>query len=466
MVHIEKYEPFFFIFIIFFNIIKLVNFMNELFLERMKGYLGNDLYNEYLKCLEESPYRSIRLNNIDFNTFVNNTKMPLEKIPYDMDGYYLLDDLKYGTSIYHHAGGFYFQEPSAMLPVNIFNFKGNENVLDLCASPGGKSSQILRRIPNGVLVSNEIDKKRSDILFSNLERLGFKNAIITNNDSHKLASVFKGFFDVILIDAPCSGEGMMRKEIEAREGWSLDNIKLCHNRDIEIIDEANKMLKKGGHLIYSTCTFAREEDEDIVEYIKSLGYHTIEASQAIKDATYPGFIKDTYRFYPMKKGEGQFVALLEKDSDGESIKLKKLSNNKDKDLNVVLKFIKDNLDLDIDSKSIVKYGNRYYLQALNYDLSKLNIKNYGVELGEVLNNRFIPYHHMFKALFKYFKNKVVLDYNDQRINHYLKGEEIVVENTNNGFGVLICDNLPIGGFKATNNHLKNHYPKGLRNMNL
>ena len=436
--------------------------MNEIYLNRMKEYLKDD-YEAYLASFSKPISRSIRLNNIDIDTVIKNTNMPLEKIPYDMDGYYLNNEEKYGNSIYHHAGGFYFQEPSAMLPVNLYDFKGDEIVLDLCASPGGKSSQVLRRIPKGILVSNEIDKKRSDILFSNLERLSFSNAIITNNSPSELAKVFKSFFDVIVLDAPCSGEGMMRKDEDARNQWSLENNKICHNRDIEIINEANKMLKKNGKLIYSTCTFDKAEDEEMVEYIISLGYHLLDVKQEIKDATYPGFIDKTYRFYPMKRGEGQFMAILEKDSDSEISHIKKLNQKPDKDLDIVKKFIKDNLDIKLDN--IIKYGSYYYTSPLNLDLSKLNIIKYGIELGEVEKGRFIPHHHMFKALGKHFLNKVELDYNDPRIKAYLKGEEIVVENTKQGYGVLMVDNLVLGGFKASMNHLKNHYPKGLRNMN-
>lgn len=435
--------------------------MNQLFLERMKNYLNENDYNRYLECLNETPTRSIRLNNIDYDTFVRDTNMPLEKIPYDPDGYYLLTDEKYGNSIYHHAGGFYFQEPSAMMPVNIYEFKGDEIVLDLCASPGGKSSQILKRIPNGTLVSNEIDKKRADVLFSNLERLGYSNAIVTNNSPQELAKVFNGFFDVILIDAPCSGEGMMRKEEEARTGWSLDNVLACAKRDKEIVECANKMLKSGGKIIYSTCTFASEEDCEIVEYIKSLGYHTLKAPNTIEASCVKGFIDNTYRFYPMNRGEGQFVSLLEKDALEESKKIKNIKKTSDKELSIVKKFLSDNINISCDN--IVKYGSRYYLYQLDADLSKLNIKNYGVELGVVEKSRFIPYHHLFKALGKYFKNKVELDYNDPRILAYLRGEEIRVDNVMPGYGVLMTRGLVLGGFKASSNQLKNHYPKGLRN---
>ena len=436
--------------------------MNQEFLNRMKDVL-KDRYDSYLKELDNKPYRSIRLNNISFDTFNKNMNMPLEKIPYDMDGNYLLNDIKYGNHPYHHLGAFYFQEPSAMAPVNLYDFKGNETVLDLCASPGGKSSQILRRIPNGLLVSNEIDNKRSQVLFSNLERLGFSNAIVTNNSPKDLSKVFNSFFDVILIDAPCSGEGMMRKEVEAREGWTLENINICHNRDIEIINEANKMLKKDGILIYSTCTFAKEEDEDMVLYIESLGYERLEIKDSIKASTSPGLIDNTRRMYPMDRGEGQFMAILKKNSESLPFRAKKIKKDKDKDLAIVTKFIKDNTSLD--NLNIVKLGNRYYLSKIDFNIDSLNVRNLGVELGEVTNGRFIPYHHFFKACGNYFNNKVYLDINNPLVDHYLKGEEIVYE-AKNGYGVIIVDNLVLGGFKASNNHLKNHYPKGLRNSNL
>lgn len=437
--------------------------MNNEYLNRMKELL-KDRYDSYLKALDEKPYRSIRLNKIDIDTFNKNINMSLEKIEYDMDGYYLLDDNKYGNHPYHHLGAFYFQEPSAMAPVNLFNFNGDEKVLDLCASPGGKSSQILRRIPNGLLVSNEIDAKRSQVLFSNLERLGYSNAIITNNSPHDLANVFEGYFDVILIDAPCSGEGMMRKEEEARNGWTLDNVILCHNRDIEIINEANKMLKKGGHLIYSTCTFSKEEDEDIVEYIKTLGYKLCEGLDNTVKHLSKGLIDNTYRMYPMDKGEGQFMALLEKESDGLDFRPKKNKIKNDKEIDIVKKFIKDNTTLDLNL-NIIKNGNRYYLSNVDFSLKDLNVKNFGVELGEVINNRFEPYHHFFKALGHYFKNKVYLSVLDSRVDHYLKGEEIICDSLP-GYGVIVVDGLILGGFKASNNHLKNHYPKGLRNTTL
>ena len=437
--------------------------MNEEYLNRMKSIL-KDKYDLYINALKEEPLRSIRLNNINYDTFIKNIDMDLEKIEYDIDGYYLNNDKKYGNHPYHHLGVFYFQEPSAMMPVNLYDFKGDEIVLDLCASPGGKSSQIARRIPNGVLVSNEIDKERSNVLFQNLERMSLSNVYITNNSSFELAKTFPNTFDVILVDAPCSGEGMMRKDETARNMWSLENVNLCHNRDIEILNNADKMLKRGGKLIYSTCTFSPEEDCEIVSYLTSLGYKVLPIKEEFYKFGEKGFIDNTLRIYPFNKGEGQFMAILEKTNEN-SGSFKKAKKIIDKDQKIVEKFIENNTTLKVSELNIVKYKNRYYLDILNVDNKNLNVKNLGVELGEVVKDRFEPFHHFYKALGKYFKNKVELSVLDPRVDHYLKGEEIICE-TPSGYGVIIIDNNVLGGFKATNNHLKNHYPKGLRNTKL
>lgn len=438
--------------------------MNEKFLARMKEYL-NDEYESFIKSYDEKPVRSLRVNNVDASELIKNLGISLEKIPYDSNGYYVLDDNKYGNSVYHHLGAIYFQEPSAMMPVNMYDFKGDELCLDLCASPGGKSSQILQRIPNGLLVSNEISGTRARILFSNLERMAFSNAIVTNESPSRLASKFNGFFDVILVDAPCSGEGMMRKDEEARRMWSEDNVKLCATRDKSILDDAYKMLKQDGVLIYSTCTFSRLENEDMVSYLLEK-YHMelLRPKDSLKEYTKEGFISNTLRFYPhIARGEGQFMAILKKNEAEDNTTRVIKKEAKDKDLAIVNKFIKENLT-DI-SLNIAKRGRKYYHLASPVDLGDLNVLNYGIELGEVSNGRFIPSHHMFKALGGYFKNIVVLEPDDKRVMAYLHGEEIEADSLP-GYGVIKVSNMYLGGFKASNGRLKNHYPKGLRNMNL
>lgn len=434
--------------------------MNELFLQRMKTYLTDSEFQKYLQSLKMSPSIAIQVNK---NFSLDNFTFP--KISYEKYGYYLNDkNLMDGKHPFHHLGAIYFQEPSAMLPVNLYNFKGDEKVLDLCAAPGGKSLQIVQRIPNGLLVSNEINQKRSKILFSNLERFAISNAIVLNETPENLTNTFQGFFDVILLDSPCSGEGMLRKDHTIAEMWSLDNVYECANRDKLIFKCADKMLKKDGILIYSTCTFAKEENEDIIQYIlDNYHYQLLEANEEIKKVTKPGFIDKTYRFYPfIALGEGQFMAILKKQDENSCLTkvIKKLKE--EKEVKIINDFFKENLNDNYPKLNIIKKDNYFYALTSNIDLKKLNVLNYGIKLGEVIKNRFVPHHHFFKTFGPYFKNILHLDVNDNRLLHYLKGEEIQTE-VLNGYGVIEINNLYLGGFKAKNNTLKNHYPKGLRN---
>lgn len=437
--------------------------MNQEFLKYLEETLTKKEYELMLEEYQKKPVRSIRLNKITYDTFHKNLNMPLEPIKYDPEGYYLNDEEKYGTHPYHHLGAFYFQEPSAMGPVNMYQFKGDETVLDLCAAPGGKSTQILSRIPNGILYSNDPSKKRSQILFSNIERLGYQNCVVLNETPSRLASTFPGFFDVILVDAPCSGEGMMRKDEEAMAQWTRELHSACAKTDYEILKLADKMLKENGILIYSTCTFSKEEDEDIVSFlVNELDYEVLPANPLLKEFTKEASIKETLKFYPFTgKGEGQYMALLRK-KRAEVSRVKYDKSKQNDELKIVLKFMDDNLK-EIPKGDVKKIGNRYYLTVSNVCMSKLNVNTNGVELGEVIKGRFEPYHHFYKALGKYFKNILKLDVNDPRVLKYLVGEEIEAP-LPNGYGVIEIDGLYLGGFKATNGHLKNHYPKGLRNL--
>lgn len=440
--------------------------MNEQYLKRMKRDLTKEEYDALIHCYEEKPVRGLRINQISADVFLKKACFPLEKIKYDPDGYYLLDDKKYGNHPYHHLGAFYLQEPSAMAPVNLYSFRGDEMVLDLCASPGGKSSQLARRIPNGTLFTNEFNSKRSKVLFGNLERLGIQNAVVLNESPEHLASQWRGVFDVVLTDVPCSGEGMMRKDEDVSKLFTEGLAAECQKRDFEILKSASKMLKKDGILIYSTCTFAKEENEDVVQYlIDSLGFELVSPPEILKSCTKEGYLPNTLRFYPFTgRGEGQFMAILRKKVEEPIVaKMRKNKVQDSKEISIVREFLKKYLiPVNLD---IAKYGNRYYAQATRLDMEGLNVLNYGIELGEVSKNRFIPYHHLFKALGKYFKNKLELNVTDPRVEHYLHGEEITAD-IENGFGVIEIDGLYLGGFKAVNGVLKNYYPKGLRNINL
>ena len=435
--------------------------LNELFLKRMKEYLGNE-YEAFLASYNNTNIRALTVNNnvisnIEFESIFD---LKIEKIPFVNNGYYLLEEnVKIGFHPLHHAGAFYMQDPSAMAVVESIDFPSDLFVLDLCAAPGGKSIQLAQKLKNGVLISNEIDLKRAKILYSNIERMGLKNVVVTNNKPADFLKGFEGCFDMILIDAPCSGEGMFRKYPESQELWSLENVDVCHNRDIEIVDIANRLLKKDGIIIYSTCTFAKEENEDIISYlIDKYNYEQIEIKAVLKETLKEGFIPKTYRFYPhLLEGEGQFLAVLKK-TEGET-NCPRL-NNKSVKCNELEDFIKKSLNTKI-THVIQKQDDLYYC-ACNYDLSSLKVLNYGVKLGEIFNKRFIPNHNFFKAFYDLFPNHLNLDFKDELVMKYLHGEQIASE-VANGFGVLTVNGICLGGYKANSNNLNNYYPKGLRN---
>ena len=436
--------------------------LNEEFLKRMKDYLLDE-YDSFLVSYNDNNIRafSINKNVISNELFESIFDYEIKKIPYLDNGYYLMEEnVKMGFHPLHHAGALYMQDPSAMCVCESIDFPTDLLVLDLCAAPGGKSIQLAQRLSNGILISNEIDKDRVKALYSNIERMGLNNVVVTNNAPIDFLKNFKNSFDMILIDAPCSGEGMFRKYPESQELWSLENVKVCHNRDIEIVDIAHQLLKKDGILIYSTCTFAREENEDIVSYlIEKYNYSQIDVKDNIKSVLKEGFIPKTYRFYPhLVDGEGQFLAILQK-TDGEISNLKsftKFSKSIEFD-----EFCKKNLKEKL-TNIIQKKDDLYYYTA-PFDLSSLKVLNYGVKLGEVYNKRFIPNHNFFKAFPYLFNSSLNMDYKDDMVSKYLRGEQIF-SNVLNGFGVLKINNISLGGYKANSGNLNNYYPKGLRNF--
>ena len=293
------------------------------FKERMKKLLKEE-FEDFLKTLEQPPIKAYRINTekISVDDFSKISPFGDNKIPYVDNGFYLEYD-KVGNHPYHHAGMIYVQEPSAMAPVEAIEINENWNVLDMCAAPGGKSTQIKNKLgENGVLVSNEIVMNRCKTLTGNIERLGLKNCVTTCMDTHRLAKTFPSTFDMIMVDAPCSGEGMFRKEMAAIDCWSEENVKMCAQRQNEILDNAVVCLKKGGYIVYSTCTYSLEENEMVVDAF--LNKHTDFEIVPVREKLQPfgsdgvlfeGCINENItlckRFYPHKnRGEGQFVAVL------------------------------------------------------------------------------------------------------------------------------------------------------------
>ena len=394
------------------------------------------------------------------------------KIPYVENGFYFDYD-GIGNHPYHHAGMFYIQEPAAMIPVESIDIEPDWKVLDLCAAPGGKSSQIKNKLgENGVLVSNEIVPSRCKILTGNMERMGFKNVVTTCMHPQKLVKTFpENYFDMIMVDAPCSGEGMFRKEEIAIDEWTPENVKMCAERQTEILDCAVKMLKDGGYIVYSTCTFSLEENEMMVDSFleKYPEFELVPTTERVTKSTSDGVTFDgckcenihyTRRCYPHKtKGEGQFVAVLHNIAEGNSERFF-VPFGKDKLDKTLTDFLDDTLVSYNKANVQIYNGNPVYFTP-DFPVPRGVAFACGVTIGEIRKNYIQPHHQFFMAMGKDFKRTINLTAHSDEIKKYLHGEEF---NTDcpNGWAVVTVDGCTVGGVKVSNGKAKNHYPKGLR----
>ena len=445
------------------------------FLAKMKSLLKDD-YDKFLDSYNMPRYHSLRINTLKCsdNSFIENNN--LTQVPWAKNGYYYNEELKPGKSPYHEAGVYYIQEPSAMSPATFLDARPGDTVLDLCAAPGGKSTQIACSLcEKGLLISNEIHPQRAKILSENIERMGIKNCIVTNESSDRLATRFPLFFDRIMVDAPCSGEGMFRKNNEACDEWSMENVTKCSERQSEILHNASLMLKPGGRIVYSTCTFSMEENENVISDF--LNSHSDFYSPDI-DAPSPiekGFIKGTFRLWPHRlHGEGHFVAILERKADESVIKKdtpvkqsKKKGNKSSKALTE-----KDLPDyFDFKKKYIInppigiymKFGDQLYIvPEYTPDLSGIKVLRPGLHLGTILKNRFEPSHSLALALKKEdFINTCNIESGDKTIYEYISGQTFQYDG-DNGWYLILYDNYSIGFGKLSGGIMKNHNPKGLR----
>lgn len=438
---------------------------------RMKKLLGEDYLN-YLEALNEPPVKGFRVNTdkISLKAFEKINIFGKEKIPYVENGFYL-DFEKVGNHPYHHAGMIYVQEPAAMAPAECIDIDPEWKVLDMCSAPGGKSSQLKNKLSEkGVLVSNEIIPSRCKILTGNIERLGLKNTVTTCMDTGRLAKVFPKVFDLIMVDAPCSGEGMFRKEEIAVSEWSYENVLKCADRQAEILENAVKCLKDGGYIIYATCTFSLEENEMTVDnFLKSHpDFEIVEVKDTVKQNTVDGIafdgcecenIKFARRFYPHKnKGEGQFMAVLHNKNDKKpDYRSPAKTTTQDKAL---IAFLNDTLT-DYDESNLSLYNGTPVYFTPDFEARNATVFSYGVTIGELKKNYILPHHQFFMALGHKFKRKIELSADSEEIKKYLHGEEIPAD-TENGWAVVTVNGVAIGGAKVVNGTAKNHYPKGLR----
>ncbi len=444
------------------------------YVARMKVLLG-DRYADYERALTEPPVKAFRVNleKISMEAFEKLNIFSAEKIPYVENGFYLNYE-KVGNHPYHHAGMIYVQEPAAMAPAECIDISPDWTVLDMCAAPGGKSTQIKNRLgENGVLVSNEIIPSRCKILTGNVERLGLSNTVTTCMDTEKLAKTFPDTFDLIMVDAPCSGEGMFRKEEIAIAEWSPENVKKCAKRQLEILENAVKCLKSGGRIIYATCTFSLDENEKVIDSFlqNHSDFELVPVKESVRDHTSEGIyfdgchcetIRFARRFYPHEfRGEGQFMAVLRHTGRPES-RITKILKKPLKTEDAILRFLDDTL-LDYKKENVRLYhGNPVYFTP-DFEVKDGAAFSCGITIGEVRKNYIQPHHQFFMGMGKHFKRKIELPLGSEQLQKYLHGESFPWD-CPNGWAVVTVEGCSLGGVKVVDGVAKNHYPKGLRTL--
>lgn len=477
------------------------------FKERMKLMLGEE-YPAFEASYEKEKYQALRLNPLkaEREHFLANTVFHLAPVPWERNGFYYQAEDTPGKHPYHEAGVYYIQEPSAMAPVPFLDIMPGDRVLDLCAAPGGKSTQIGVALKGeGLLVCNEIHPARAKILSENVERMGIRNAIVTNESPEKLRSIFAGYFDKILVDAPCSGEGMFRKNEDAKEEWSPENVELCAGRQDDILDCAADMLRPGGRLVYSTCTFAPRENEgsiarflsrredfrllqmpmpegfskgepgwaDVFGMVNEARHPEEEkgsefgGEEASKELTVLSELSHTMRIWPHKvNGEGHFLAVLEKEGILEhTLPLSRYGLEKgisDKEIKDYLDFAKETL-INPQEGVYLKFGDQLYVGPDGMPALKgLKVLRPGLHLGTLKKNRFEPSHALALALCpKEVFRSHELTVEDGSAAAFIGGQTFPVEGEK-GWYLITVDGYSLGWGKAAGGMMKNHYPKGLR----
>lgn len=473
------------------------------FTERMQKLLKEE-YQDFLASYEKERKYGLRFNplkaaNKSKEIFLSQMPFELEPVPWTDEGFYYRQSAQPGKHAFHEAGAYYIQEPSAMAVVEVLAPKPGEQILDLCAAPGGKSTHIAgKMMGEGLLVSNEIIPGRAKILSQNIERMGIANAVVCNETPERLAESFPSYFDKILVDAPCSGEGMFRKDETAINEWSLENVKMCAGRQKMILENAASMLKSGGVLVYSTCTFSVEENEEMISsFLKEHEEFSIEKTE-LEGFFEPGKraqieawtenpatdIEHTIRLWPHKiDGEGHFIARIKKAGERyeNTVRIKtaethsKIEARKKKEkagtdgIKLCRNFLTDELGLSIAINEqfmkrgvFISFGEQIYLMPEHMiSIKGLKVVRPGLHLGTVKRDRFEPSH----ALALYLSGNDVARYyemNENETESYLHGDVFPCDSELKGWVLLATGGYSIGFGKAGNGQMKNHYPKGLR----
>ena len=447
----------------------------EGFRKRMTCLLGEEAP-IFFQALEEEPRRALRWNpdRVTPEDLALILQGEVEPVPFGENGCYFSFS-GVGNHPLHHSGAIYVQEPAAMAPVAALPRERVRTILDLCAAPGGKSLQAAALLleKEGTLVCNEPSPSRRAALMQNLERCGEARAVVTGFDGTLLPDRLEGLFDLVICDAPCSGEGMMRKNREAVATWSEEKVAQCAQIQTKLLESAARALAPGGRILYSTCTWSLEENEDrIAAFLKEhREFSLVPPRQEVAEFSSPGFVRPecrelayTRRFYPhVFPGEGQFLAVLQKAGEAalcpREEKRKKEKGKPNPSEALVRDFLQQVLALPISGEILFRGEEAYLIPSVLFP-PEMAVSP-GLKLGSVRKGRFVPHHRLFTALGTDFQRKISLSSDDPRVEAYLRGEEIPLSQPD-GWAVICFGNSPLGGVKISQGRGKNYYPKGLR----
>lgn len=454
-----------------------MKFPNE-FEARMRRLLEDD-YDAFAAAYDLPPTRGLHINlcKMSVGRLAEAVDFPITPLGFSDESFTFECD-GIGNHPLHHAGAIYVQEPSAMLPMLMltaseFAVFEHPRVLDLCASPGGKSSQAANLLANrgGFLLSNEYVPNRALTLAENIERLGIIDAAVTNLASDVIARDLEDSFDLTIVDAPCSGEGMFRKDENAVSEWSPENVEMCAKRQRQILENAAKTVKNGGFLLYSTCTFSLDENEQNVAWFldEHPEFEPVMPSERVKNASSDGISIDgsnmsfCRRVYPHSSiGEGQFAALMRKKGvlDCEKAYICDFPHLSPADERAAREFLASTVGDELaKGLNLVQKKDGIYIVSPHAVLPRSGVLSPGVKLGEVRKGRLVPHHRFFMAYGGSFTNKFELDTDAAR--DYIKGLELDCD-AFGGYGVVTFHGATLGGVKVSAGRAKNHYPKGLR----
>lgn len=485
----------------------------KLFEDRMKRLLGDE-FEAYLECYSKPNYGGLRVNTLKISPeeFERICPFSIKRIPWIKNGYYYDTKEQPARHPYYYAGLYYIQEPSAMTPASLLPIEKGDKVLDICAAPGGKSTELGAKLNGeGVLVSNDISNSRAKALLKNIELFGIRNALVLSEAPNKLVNYFPEYFDKILIDAPCSGEGMFRKSPAIMRNWEQYGVEYYNKLQKEIILLAAKMLKPGGMMLYSTCTFSPEENEGTISYLLEQypEFHVVNAipdekTQKKYGISYEGFdfgkpewvngkeeLKHCIRLWPHKiKGEGHFITLLKKDDVADSPVSSNAYNSRSSDKTNKNQLSEEAIEFlsrihpnqrntssvqendmmggrltgDWKDNIVTREGWVYGMPEGLPDLKGLRILRQGLLLGEMKKQRFEPSQALAVALKTDEYDKIIsLSSKEMEAIRYLKCESIDPEGDyKDGWNLVCVDGYPLGWSKLAKGNFKNKYLPGWR----